>query len=155
VIRAALAFALAATALPAIAADAGPLEFSSAPGAALSIARTLLGEERGEPLTDDETVTIALTDLDEDGTRDIIAFADAAYFCETSGCVPRIYRLDQPTAKWTRLPFDTNVMLNSAPENWSIAPAHAGTWSVLEMSTPVLRLYFAWNGSAFVRVDRK
>jgi hypothetical protein len=150
-----LVAALAALALPALAADAGPLAFSTEPGPALNIARALLGEEREEALRDDEIVSVAVVDLDEDGTSEIFAFADASYFCGSAGCVPRLYQLDRSTAKWRELPFATDAMLNSEPAHWSIAPAKAGTWSVLEMKTEVLRLYFAWNGEAFVRVDRE
>ncbi len=150
-----LAAALAALASPALAADAGPLAFSTEPGPAVNIARALMGEEREEALTDDEIVSVALVDLDEDGTSEIFAFADAIYFCGTAGCVPRLYQLDRSTAKWRELPFETDAMLNSEPAHWSIAPAKAGNWSVLEMRTDMMRLYFAWNGEAFVRVDRK
>ncbi|MGV3491071.1 MAG: hypothetical protein ACO1OG_07080 [Devosia sp.] len=148
----ALLLAAALLATPALA--AGPIEFSSEPNPALSIARTLMGEEQGEPLEDDEVVTIALIDLDEDGTNDIFAFAETPYFCGTAGCVPRLYRLNRDTAKWEDLPFETDALINAAPENWSVAPAHAGTWKVLELRTDVVRLYFAWNGSAFVQVQR-
>lgn len=148
-----VAAALLALAGPALA--AGPIAFSSEPGPALNIARALMGEERGEPLTDEEIVSIALIDLDEDGTSDIFAFADASYFCGTAGCIPRLYRLDRDTAKWTELPIETDAFINAAPENWSIAPAHAGTWKVLQLETDILRLYFAWNGEAFVQVERK
>jgi hypothetical protein len=149
-----LATAFIALTVPAFAAG-GPIEFSTDPGPALNIARALMGEERGTPLADAETVTIALIDLDEDGTNDIFAFADASYFCGTAGCIPRLYRLDRDTAKWQELPIETDAFINAAPENWSIAPAHAGTWKVLQLQTDILRLYFAWNGTAFVQVERK
>jgi hypothetical protein len=150
-----LAAALAALAPSVFAADAGPITFSSEPGPALNIARTLMGEEREEALRDDEIVSVTLVDLDEDGTSEIFAFADASYFCGTAGCIPRLYQLDRSTAKWHELPIETDAMLNSAPANWSIAPAKAGSWSVLEMKTDLLTLYFAWNGEAFVKVERQ
>ena len=59
--------------LLASAVHAEPLEFSADPGPALNIARSLLGQERGDPLHDDEIVSITLIDLDNDGTRDIMA----------------------------------------------------------------------------------
>ncbi len=150
-----LAFAGLALAAPAIAAEAGPLVFSTEPGPALNIARTLMSEERGEPLRDDEVVSVSLVDLDEDGTSEIFAFADASYFCGSAGCIPRLYRLDRGTARWHELPIEAEAFINAAPENWSVAPAHAGPWSVLRLSTDVLNLYFAWNGEAFVQVERK
>lgn len=156
VIRPALLACLGlALAAPTVGAEAGPLSFSSEPGPALNIARTLMGEERGEPLHDDEIVSVALVDLDEDGTSEIFAFADASYFCGSAGCIPRLYRLDRGTARWRELPIEADAFINAAPENWAIAPAHAGPWSVLQLRTDVLNLYFAFNGEAFVQVQRQ
>ncbi len=141
--------------LPAHAAGPGPLQFSTAPGPTASIARALLGAEREEPLRDDEIVSISEVDLDGDGISELFVFADASYFCGSAGCVPRIYQLDLATAGWRELPIEAEAMLNSEPANWGLAPAHAGNWRVLEMRTPDLRLYFAWNGEAFVQIERK
>jgi hypothetical protein len=150
-----IALLLGFSASPALAAEPGPLSFSSAPGPALNIARALLGEESGSPIAETALVQVALVDLDEDGTSEIFAIADAEPFCGTGGCVPRIYRLDAGTATWSALPIESEASLNSKPEHWSIAPAHAGTWSVLQMQTDAVRLYFAWNGTAFVKVERR
>ncbi len=143
---------LAAISFPVAAAEPGQLSFSTDPGPAANIARTLMGAERGTPLLDDDVVEVALVDIDEDGTSEIFAFADSSYFCGSAGCVPRIYRLDRDTGKWNELPIETEAVINSEPANWSIAPAHAGNWSVLQMQTGVVRLYLAWNGTAFVSI---
>lgn len=141
-----LAAALVAVASPAL---ADPLEFSSEPGPALNIARTLMGQERGEPLRDDETVSIALVDLDGDDTRDIIAFADASYFCGSAGCIPRIYRLERDTGKWSELPIETSVFLNGEPAMWSTEGNGPTGWLNLVFSNSDMRIVLAWNGSAY------
>jgi hypothetical protein len=132
---------------------AEPLAFSPEPGPALNIASTLMSQERGEPFRDDEVVSIALVDLDNDGTSEIFAFAGSSYFCGSAGCVPRLYRLDRTTAKWHELPIEADAMINAGPENWSVTPATAGEWSTLELSTEVLRLTFEWNGEAFAAIE--
>lgn len=139
-----LAFALAATS-----ALAEPLEFSSAPGPALNIARALMGEERGTPLADDETLTVALVDLDGDGTRDIFAFADASYFCGTAGCIPRLYRLERDTGKWSELPIETGAFTNGDPSMWSVGDPDANGWRTLTFASSDMRLVLAWNGAAY------
>lgn len=128
---------------------AEPLEFSSEPGPALNIARSLLGQERGAPLTDAETVTIALVDLDGDGTRDIVAFADASYFCGTAGCVPRLYRLERDTGHWAQLPIDSGAFLNGEPSMWSTEGKGSEGWLNLLFSNSDMRIMLAWNGTAY------
>ena len=133
-----VAAAILAVASPAL---ADPLEFSSEPGPALNIARTLLGEERGSPLKDDEKVTIALVDLDGDGTRDIIAFAE--------GSPPHIYRLDRDTGHWSRLPIETQLFLNGDPSMWSTEGKGPSGWLNLMFTNSDMRIVLAWNGTAY------
>jgi hypothetical protein len=141
-----LAATLTVAASPAL---ADPLEFSSDPGPALNIARILLGQERGTPLGDDEKVTIALVDLDGDGTRDIIAFADASYFCGTAGCIPRLYRLERDTGHWSQLPIESGVFLNGEPSMWSTEGKGPDGWLNLLFSNSDMRIVLAWNGKAY------
>lgn len=129
---------------------AEPLEFSMEAGPALDIARNLMTEERGEPFNDAETVTIALVDLDGDGTRDIFAFADASYFCGSAGCIPRLYRLEASEAKWLELPLESEAMLNGEPAMWSVGEADESGWRRLEFRNDVVTLEFHWNGEAYV-----
>lgn len=139
-------------ATPAFAAE--PLEFSSEPGPALNIARTLMGEERGAPLRDDEIAQIALIDLDGDGTRDIFAFADSSYFCGTAGCVPRLYRLQRDTGQWHELPIESDTFLNGEPAMWSVGDKGPSGWLDLLFTNPDLKLTFEWNGTAYQQVAR-
>ncbi len=141
-----LPLALLALATPAL---AETLEFSSEPGPALNIARTLMSEERGEPLHDDEIVSIALVDLDGDGTRDIFAFADASYFCGTAGCIPRLYRLERDTGKWSELPIKTGAFINGEPSMWTVGEPDANGWRTLTFSSSDMKLVLAWNGEAY------
>jgi hypothetical protein len=138
---------LAGLAAPALAAE--PLEFSSEPGPALNIARTLMGEERGAPLHDDEIAQVALIDLDGDGTRDIFAFADSSYFCGTAGCVPRLYRLDRDTGQWHELPIESDTFLNGDPSMWSVGDKGPNGWLELKFTTSDIRIALTWNGSAY------
>ena len=125
------------------------LQFASDPGPALNIARALLGAERGEPLRDDEIVSIALVDLDNDGRRDIFAFADASYFCGSAGCIPRLYRLADGTSTWSELPIESDAMLNAAPLAWSVGEPDASGWRTLRLETEILSLSFGWTGEAY------
>jgi hypothetical protein len=125
------------------------LQFASDPGPALNIARALLSAERGEPLRDDEIVSIALVDLDNDGRRDIFAFADANYFCGSAGCIPRLYRLADGTSTWSELPLESDAMLNAEPSAWSVGEADASGWRTLRLKTEILTLSFGWTGEAY------
>lgn len=144
--RFALALVAGLLAAPALADD---LAFSSEAGPALNIARQLMGAERGEMLRDDEVVSIALVDLDGDGRRDILAFADASYFCGSAGCIPRLYRLPDGSAQWQELPIVTEAMINGEPGNWSTGPADASGWKTLGFDNGVVRLNFAWTGESY------
>lgn len=143
---------LAGLIAPTLAAE--PLEFSSEPGPALNIARTLMGEERGAAMRDDETMQVALIDLDGDGTRDIFAFADSSYFCGTAGCVPRLYRLERDTGQWHELPIESDTFLNGEPSMWSVGEKGPNGWLDLKFTTPDLKLTFEWNGKAYAQVAR-
>ena len=146
VIRRATALAALLFAAPAVAAE--PIEFS-ATGPAVSIARTLMGQERGEPLHDDEVVSVGLVDLDGDGTRDILAFADASYFCGTAGCIPRLYLLDRDTGHWSELPIETGAVINGEPSQWAVAGKNAAGWTDLVFSSSDVKLVLSWNGTAY------
>lgn len=139
------AFALAATA-----AFAEPLEFSSEEGPALNIARNLMTEERGEAFTEGESVSIALVDLNGDGTRDIFAFADSSYFCGSAGCIPRLYRLEASTAKWLELPIESDAIINGEPTMWSVGEPDSSGWRTLSFRNDVVTLEFHWNDEAYV-----
>lgn len=128
---------------------AGPLEFSSERGPALNIARTLMSAERGEPLGSDDPVSIALVDLDGDDTPDIIAFAEASYFCGSAGCVPRVYRLEPETGKWHELPLESEAVINGEPSMWAVGDRGASGWLDLVFTAPHATLTFAWNGAAY------
>lgn len=144
--RFALILAAAVGAGPALAQE---LEFSAAAGPALNIARQLMSAERGELLRDDETVSIALVDLDGDGRRDIFAFADASYFCGSAGCIPRLYRLADGSARWQEVPIETEATINGEPVNWSVGEADQSGWKTLGFDNGVVRLGFAWTGAAY------
>ena len=103
----------------------------------------------GELLRDDEVVSIALVDLDGDGRRDILAFADASYFCGSAGCVPRLYRLPDGSARWQELPIETEATINGAPVDWSVGDADASGWKTLGFDNGVVRLTFGWTGEAY------
>lgn len=125
-----------------------PIEFSTS-GPAVNIARTLMSGERGEPLHDDEIVSVGLVDLDGDGTRDILAFADASYFCGTAGCIPRLYLLERDTGHWSELPIETGVVINGEPSQWAIAGKNASGWTDLVFTTSDVKLVLSWNGTAY------
>lgn len=146
VIRPGIAFAAMLVAAPALGAE--PIEFSST-GPAVNIARTLMSQERGDPLHDDEIVSVGLVDLDGDGTRDILAFADASYFCGTAGCIPRLYLLDRDTGHWSELPIETGVVINGEPSQWAIAGKNAAGWTDLVFTSTDVKLVLSWNGSAY------
>ena len=140
----------AAFALLATAAIAEPLEFSSDEGPALNIARNLMTQERGEAFSEGETVTVALVDLDGDGTRDLFAFADASYFCGSAGCIPRLYRLEASTAKWLELPIVSEATINGEPAMWTVGEPDSSGWRTLEFHNDVVTLVFHWDGEAYV-----
>lgn len=140
----------AAFALLATAAIAEPLEFSSDEGPALNIARNLMTQERGEAFSEGETVTVALVDLDGDGTRDLFAFADASYFCGSAGCIPRLYRLEASTAKWLELPIVSEATINGEPAMWTVGEPDSSGWRTLEFRNDVVTLEFHWDGEAYV-----
>ena len=140
----------AAFALLATAAIAEPLEFSSDEGPALNIARNLMTQERGEAFSEGETVTVALVDLDGDGTRDLFAFADASYFCGSAGCIPRLYRLEATTAKWLEMPVVSDATINGEPGMWSVGDPDSSGWRTLEFRNDVVTLEFHWDGEAYV-----
>lgn len=144
--RLALMLATVLTAVPAFAEE---LEFSTEAGPALNIARQLMSAERGEQLRDDEIVSIALVDLDGDGRRDILAFADASYFCGSSGCIPRLYRLPDGSARWQELPIETEATINGEPANWSVGAPDASGWKSLGFDNGVVRLSLSWTGEAY------
>lgn len=137
--------AIAAAATPAL---AGPLAFSSDPGPALDTARALMSEERGTPLTD-EVVSVALVDLDGDGTQEIFAFADASYFCGSAGCVPRLYRLEPGTGRWSELPIESEAFINGDPSMWTVGETGPGGWLDLVFAASDATLTFTWNGEAY------
>ena len=147
VTRTLLAVALALMAGPAL---AEPLEFSAEDGPALNIARNLMTQERGEAFGEGETVSIALVDLDGDGTRDIFAFADSSYFCGSAGCIPRLYRLQASTAKWLELPIVSEATINGEPAMWSVGETDSSGWRMLEFRNDVVTLQFHWDGEAYV-----
>lgn len=140
------AVAVAATTSSAL---GGPLEFSSEPGPALNIARAMMSAERGEPLGSDDPVSIALVDLDGDDTRDIIAFAEASYFCGSAGCIPRVYRLERETGKWSELPLESEAVINGEASMWAVGDRAASGWLDLVFTAPHVTLTFAWNGEAY------
>jgi hypothetical protein len=140
----------AAIALMASAAQAEPLEFSSADGPALNIARNLMVQERGEAFTEGESVSVALIDLDGDGTRDIFAFADSSYFCGSAGCIPRLYRLEASTAKWLELPIVSEATINGEPPMWTVGDPDSSGWRTLEFRNDLVTLEFHWDGEAYV-----
>ena len=140
----------AAFALMAGPALAEQLEFSSAEGPALNIARNLMTEERGEAFAEGDTVSIALIDLDGDGTRDIFAFADSSYFCGSAGCIPRLYRLEASTAKWLELPVVSEATINGEAKMWSVGDPDSSGWRTLEFRNEVVALDFHWDGEAYV-----
>lgn len=142
------AIALVALLLVAPSIAAEPIEFSTT-GPAVNIARTLMSEERGEPLHDDEIVSVGLVDLDGDGTRDILAFADASYFCGTAGCIPRLYLLERDTGHWSELPIETGAFINGEPAQWAIAGKNASGWTDLVFANSDVRLVLSWNGSSY------
>lgn len=144
--RFALALTLSLVAAPALAED---LAFSAEAGPALNIARQLMGAERGELLRDDEIVSIALIDLDGDGRRDILAFADASYFCGSAGCIPRLYRLPDGSARWQELPIETEATINGEPADWSMGAPDASGWKTLGFDNGLVRLRFGWTGEAY------
>lgn len=137
-------------ALMAGAAIAEPLDFSSEDSPALSIARNLMTQERGEAFAEGDTVSIALVDLDGDGTRDIFAFADSSYFCGSAGCIPRLYRLEASTAKWLELPINSEAMINGEPLMWSVGEPDSSGWRTLQFRNEVVTLEFHWDGEAYV-----
>lgn len=147
-----LAAALAALLLAGPVAAAEPIEFSTT-GPAVDIARALMGAERGEPLRDDETVSVGLVDLDGDGTRDIFAFADASYFCGSAGCVPRLYRLERSTGKWSELPLESDTFINGEPAMWSTGPVASG-WLTLILAHPDFTLQFGWAGEGYAQLTK-
>ena len=140
----------AALALTATTAFAEPLEFSSEDGPALNIARNLMAQERGEAFTEGETVSIALVDLDGDGTRDLFAFADSSYFCGSAGCIPRLYRLEASTANWLELPIVSEATINGEPAMWTVGDPDSSGWQTLEFRNDVVTLEFHWDGEAYV-----
>lgn len=144
--RFALAFGLALIAAPALAA---PLAFSDAPGPAINIARTLMGEEQGGPLPDDTKVSVAILDVDGDGTDEIFAFAQAPFFCGAAGCVPRLYRLDTSTMHWNTLPITADQPINGDASMWSIGAADSSGWMQLIFSPPGASRSFGWTGSSY------
>jgi hypothetical protein len=146
VTRSAIALAALLVASPTLAAE--PIEFSTT-GPAVDIARTLMSEERGEPLHDDEIVSVGLVDLDGDGTRDILAFADASYFCGTAGCIPRLYLLNRDVGRWSELPIETGAFINGEPSQWAIAGKNASGWTDLVFTSSDVRLVLSWNGTAY------
>ncbi len=146
------AAALAALLFVGPASAAEPIEFTDT-GPAVNIARSLMSVERGEPLRDDETVSVGLVDLDGDGTRDIFAFADASYFCGSAGCVPRLYRLERSTAKWHELPIESDTFINGEPSMWSTGPAANG-WLSLVLVHPGFTLNFEWTGEGYAQVAK-
>lgn len=149
-IRFALALAVALLAAPALAA---PLEFSDAPGPAQNIARTLMNEERGTPMPDADKISVAILDLDGDGTDEIFAFADASYFCGSAGCVPRLYRLDTSTMHWDQIAFDTDEVINGDPSMWSLGDRSANGWVTFLFKGPDHPITFAWTGKAYAPAE--
>lgn len=143
-------FLASAFALVAGTALAEPLEFSSADGPALNIARNLMTLERGEAFAEGDIVSVALVDLDGDGTRDIFAFADSSYFCGSAGCIPRLYRLEASTAKWRELPIVSEATINGEPAMWSVGEPDRSGWRTLEFRNEVVTLEFHWDGEAYV-----
>lgn len=135
---------------PASAAE--PIEFTTT-GPAVNIARSLMSTERGEPLRDDEIVSVGLVDLDGDGTRDIFAFADASYFCGSAGCVPRLYRLERSTGKWSELPLESDTFINGEPAMWSTGPVANG-WLTLILAHPDFTLSFVWAGEGYAQLAK-
>jgi hypothetical protein len=132
------------------AAHAEPLTFSTEDGPALNIARNLMTQERGEAFIEGDVVSVALVDLDGDGTRDIFAFADSSYFCGSAGCIPRLYRLEASTAKWLELPIESEATINGEPAMWSVEEPDSSGWRTLEFRNDVVTLDFHWNGEAYV-----
>lgn len=147
VTRTLLAAVIALMAGPAL---AEPLEFSAADSPALNIARNLMTQERGEAFAEGESVSIALVDLDGDGTRDIFAFADSSYFCGSAGCIPRLYRLEASTAKWLELPITSEATINGEPAMWSVGDPDSSGWRTLEFRNEVVTLVFHWDGAAYL-----
>ena len=100
-------------------------------------------------MSEEEPVTIALYDFDGDGTRDILAFADASYFCGTAGCIPRLYRLERSTGKWAELAIQSEAFINGDPSMWSVGVKGPSGWSDLIFASPDVKLTFSWNGEAY------
>lgn len=140
----------AAIALMASGAQAEPLAFSSEDGPALNIARNLMTQERGEAFIEGDVVSVALVDLNGDGTRDIFAFADSSYFCGSAGCIPRLYRLEASTAKWMELPIVSEATINGEPPMWSVGEPDSSGWRTLEFRNDLVTLDFHWDGEAYV-----
>ncbi len=123
-------------------ADSDYLAFSSEPSAALDVARGFFEATSGAPI-DPAVVTVAQLDLDGDGTREIIAYANAPAFCTPDGCAPSI--LHREGTDWQDILAKGVVRTRAVPGNISVInERHGGFLDLLVGS-----LYLIHDGTAY------
>jgi len=89
----------------------------------------------------------AEADFDNDGRKDVLAFALNAYFCGSGGCGPRMYLNGKKG--WQTV----DIYALGEPENWSVLDETQNGYRKLAMTTPDEEQIFAWDGSAYVLED--
>ncbi|MDP3895511.1 MAG: hypothetical protein Q8Q62_02425 [Mesorhizobium sp.] len=133
---------LAALAASGAHAEIAYLPFSAAPTAAHQVARGLLETESGSAIPADK-VMIAQVDLDNEGEPEIVAYALTPFFCDQTGCAPRIFRQDD--GMWTNVLADGLVRTAGGPGNFSrVAMTSGNFWGLLVGS-----LLLEWDGAQY------
>jgi hypothetical protein len=140
--KAALAAMMLSGTADAALADSDHLDFSSEPSVALENARRHFETASGATI-DTGAVTISEVDLDGDGTREIIAYANVPAFCNADGCAPSILRREGES--WKDILATDVVRTRAVPGNISVInERHGGFLDLLVGS-----LYLIHDGTAY------
>lgn len=139
---AALAAMMLGVAADAALAGSDYLAFSSEPSAALESARRHF-ETASSATIDAGAIAVSLVDLDDDGTSEIIAYANTPAFCSADGCAPSILRREGED--WQDILAGGVVRTHAVPGNIAVInERHGGFLDLLVGS-----LYLIHDGTAY------
>jgi len=129
--------------LPPAAQAADHLAFSNAASPERDIARQAMSAEAGAAI-DGDKVAVSPVDLDADGVDEIIAYAEAPFFCNEDGCAPWILR--RTGDAWRNVLAPDTVRTRAVPGNFTLVGTGAGGLADILVGS----LLLVWDGERYV-----